>query len=600
MYWKDLQCMLVFALLVGSAGDRVSQTCPNALVQGFAGRLVRRQNLVRLLQEKKRASVVDANPRACTAKPRARIPLRTDYGSFELLGRMTTQLVHVMNTGLGSTGDMVHSSNNLSAFATPACNGSGAILSVLNQVISSFIPNVLPLDINVLSIRTCSSSYPSPLCFFWLHTRSDPSADWQHGSAHLSATNAEWWEIARRSVAMARLMANSDHVVTIHKADARAELSTRLRRHFMYSPGFWTTPYYDCNLLAAWKETYTMPLYVVDSNLTIHDIGSTSIDIDLRSADLDECSSIMPQGMRANASSMDIELVNTHLCDATSTSCLPQRGQGLIIGSYHCYCRKGYYKESSSLIQENEHFFTGQSINAALGPLLSNSNLCSDAEELKEVVRQAQEILQSRFACKPCPLGCETCHSSKDVCIDRTSVLLLSSLLALNALVVGLDMVLIFVVVHFRRHPVFRSASWVFLVIILVGCIIPVIGISVGPTAGLITGGHIASHLACTVKIWTGHIGFILSYGSVLLKTYRLFEVFSSRRLSSIGPRHLTNFRLLQVLLVLVLIYASLLLSTVTNNESLSMAFRVTVNNQRIKRFACRSIIADIILKSGK
>jgi len=104
---------------------------------------------------------------------------------------------------------------------------------------------------------------------------------------------------------------------------------------------------------------------------------------------------------------------------------------------------------------------------------------------------------------------------------------------------------------YFKLHPVMVAASTVFLMIILVGFILILVSgflEYVYPSAGL-----------CMARVWLLAVGFIFSYGAMLAKNWRVYQIFRVKNLRRIKPIptskliYRSSFLLIITLAVLVL-----------------------------------------------
>ncbi|ELV11765.1 putative G-protein coupled receptor 179 [Tupaia chinensis] len=284
-------------------------------------------------------------------------------------------------------------------------------------------------------------------------------------------------------------------------------------------------PFLECQegrLRPGWLVTLSATFYGLKPDLSPEVRGQVQMDIDLQSMDINQCAS--GPGWYSN----------THLCDLNSTQCVPLESQGFVLGRYLCRCRPGFYGASRSEgLEESATQTTGQfgSSQGSLGRLLR---------------------------CQPCPEGCTSCMDATP-CLVEEAPGLRAAVLACQTccmLAVFLSMLVSY---RCRRskarkapHTSFLASQriWasgvVLLETILFGSLLlyfPVFILYFKPSV-----------FRCIALRWVRLMGFAIVYGTIILKLYRVLQLFLSRTAQR-GP-HLSSgwlLRRLGLLLLLVL-----------------------------------------------
>ncbi|GFS15643.1 G-protein coupled receptor [Elysia marginata] len=205
----------------------------------------------------------------------------------------------------------------------------------------------------------------------------------------------------------------------------------------------------------------------------------------------------------ANAENREIRGHVTSL--SISPCCEHIPGLGFRRGSYKCVCKKGYYFPDLSA---SDKFYRG-----------------SDVEHEYEKKRKNLENRYNQdFQCLPCAPGCDSC-SDPSPCILALNWILRSILLAISGLIMSFLLVLVWFTVHYRNVK-------------------------------SIVGYFEASRITCCMRLWFREIGFSISYGALLLKTWRISVVFRVRSAQRIK---ISDGDLIKRLLVIVLVFAAFL-----------------------------------------
>ncbi|EEB16097.1 predicted protein [Pediculus humanus corporis] len=328
---------------------------------------------------------------------------------------------------------------------------------------------------------------------------------------------SEWFFIARKSAE--RIIKNHDQLKkgfiaftyndTTHKSWMPDEiLSVR------YEDGKWSKPYYDCGGGNIWMLTYTVPFFG----------GTSGIDIDLRRVDIDQCPS--PPGNAA----LNI-FAGSHKCKKKTTRCEPISGLGFRRGSYKCLCKRGFYHPDT----KSEHKYY-------------NGTVVED--EYEKFVMGEENLYEKSnfFECLPCAEGCDFCVDKRP-CIASLNWVMRTIILVLSCMIIlCLPAILVFTW-KYGNVKVVRAASPVLLRFIILGAFFmyctPIV---MYPTPNLGT---------CTLRVWLREIGFSLTYGALMLKTWRISVIFHVR---SAKPVRITDFDLLKRLGMIVGIFCLFLI----------------------------------------
>ncbi|KAL9699146.1 hypothetical protein quinque_002587 [Culex quinquefasciatus] len=243
-----------------------------------------------------------------------------------------------------------------------------------------------------------------------------------------------------------------------------------------YEDGRWSKPYYDCGGGNIWMLTYTVPFFGYE-NGTYFFKGTSGIDIDLRRVDIDQC----PQRSSPSGAPQPLNIfAGTDKCKQRTTECIAIPGLGFRRGSYRCVCRKGFYFPDTSIEQK---WFNGTTLEEEYEKLmLSEFSTYNDL---------------SSYECLPCAEGCDSCLDASP-CVAALNWTMRTGILVLACTVIGL---LPPAAVFTFRYQQVKS-------------------IVMYPPPSLYT---------CTARVWLREIGFSLTYGALMLKTWRISVIFRVR-----------------------------------------------------------------------
>uniref|UniRef100_A0A8C3YBY1 G protein-coupled receptor 179 n=1 Tax=Catagonus wagneri TaxID=51154 RepID=A0A8C3YBY1_9CETA len=203
----------------------------------------------------------------------------------------------------------------------------------------------------------------------------------------------------------------------------------------------------------------------------------------------------------------------------SSPQCIPLESQGFVLGHYLCRCQPGFYGASSSRgSEEGAVRPTGQ----------FGSNQGSSGRLLR---------------CQPCAEGCTSCLDATP-CLAEEAAALRAAVLACQTccmLAVFLSMLASY---RCRQSKRIRASGVVLLETILFGSLLlyfPVFILYFKPSV-----------FRCIALRWVRLLGFAIVYGTIILKLYRVLQLFLSRSAQR-GP-HLSSGRLLRRLGLLLLL----------------------------------------------
>ncbi|XP_069948984.1 probable G-protein coupled receptor CG31760 [Cherax quadricarinatus] len=292
------------------------------------------------------------------------------------------------------------------------------------------------------------------------------------------------------------------------------------------SLGLWSYPYFECHS-KRWYLTYTA---VIPPSGT-HSSGNTpdtrnpslvSLDMDVTRLDINQCDPEDQQQHNQHSDTQVTFFLGTHKCHNQSSKCVFTPGYGWVRGGYKCECRKGYFPR-------NNGTFNGTLVDMAW-----------------ESIRYNKNPIYQMYVCRRCPEDCPECKSDEP-CNATYNWTFRIVLLTISSLCILFTIVLMGLVYHYRSVKVFRLASPTFLCICLIGCIIMYLEMAaIFP---------VLDTYSCVATKWTRHLGFCITFSSLLMKTWRVSLTY---RVTSAHKIKLTDKQLLQWLtpiLLIVLVY---------------------------------------------
>ncbi|XP_058123474.1 uncharacterized protein LOC131294630 [Anopheles ziemanni] len=315
---------------------------------------------------------------------------------------------------------------------------------------------------------------------------------------HYLGNTSEWFFLARKNAEKV-IARNEQYIKSFHVYTNGSERQAEEVLSVKYEDGRWSKPYYDCGGGNIWMLTYTVPFFGYE-NGTYFFKGTSGIDIDLRRVDIDQCSqknspSGAPQPLNIFA--------GTDKCKQRTTECIPIPGLGFRRGSYRCICRKGYYFPDTTIEQK---YFNGSTLE----------------EEYEKLMLHEYNTysVPNTYECLPCAEGCDFCEDASP-CVAALNWPMRTSILVLACAVIGLLPPAAVFTFKYQQVKVVRAASPALLRVIALGafCIYCTSVVMYPPP----------SLYSCTARIWLREIGFSLTYGALMLKTWRISVIFRVR-----------------------------------------------------------------------
>ncbi|XP_015592601.1 probable G-protein coupled receptor 158 isoform X2 [Cephus cinctus] len=336
------------------------------------------------------------------------------------------------------------------------------------------------------------------------------------------SNSSEWFYIARKNAE--RVIANNNqfshgfhtytHNESMHTDRIEDEILT-----VKYEDGRWSKPYYDCGGGNIWMLTYTVPFFGY-ANDTYFFKGTSGIDIDLRRVDIDQCP------IRPNSSQLNI-FAASDKCKKRTTKCVAISGLGFRRGSYRCECKLGFYYPKT---KSTTRYYNGTVIEEEYEKLMLGE--------------ESQYAVDGVFECLPCAEGCESCLDGSP-CVVSLNWLMRTAILILECCVIACLPVVVLFTWKYGNVKVVRAASPVLLRVIALGAFfIYCTTIVMYPRPNVVT---------CTVRVWLREIGFSLTYGALMLKTWRISVIFRVRSAKAVK---ITDMNLLKRLGIIVMIFS--------------------------------------------
>ncbi|XP_067933150.1 metabotropic glycine receptor-like [Watersipora subatra] len=287
-----------------------------------------------------------------------------------------------------------------------------------------------------------------------------------------------------------------------------------------YDDGHWSTPYFDCGGGNIWMMTYTVPFFQ-SINGSYRFKGSSGIDIALQKVDIDQCS------LPADSTDTNV-FANTSKCLLETTECRTVRGMGFRRGSYICICKPGFYFPNLQLAIE-DRYFNG-----------------SYMEQQFDLYTQGKKNSYEDLHCLPCKEGCDVCEDDRS-CILELNWPVRNLLLAAMCTAMSVIPLIAFLVWKHQEDVVLKAASPKLLGFILGGafCLY----------CPMIVMYFRASVLTCCLKVWLRELGFTISYGALLLKTWRISAVFKVTTASQIKIRDTDLIKRLAILVAITALF---------------------------------------------
>uniref|UniRef100_A0A8C7U053 G protein-coupled receptor 179 n=1 Tax=Oncorhynchus mykiss TaxID=8022 RepID=A0A8C7U053_ONCMY len=258
-------------------------------------------------------------------------------------------------------------------------------------------------------------------------------------------------------------------------------------------------PFLECEdgrFLPGWLLTLSTSFYGLKPDLSPEFRGVIRVDVNVQGFDVNQCAT------------GDAWFANTHQCNRTTME--PITGQGFRLGQYCCRCKEGYYK--------------GGALNGSGG---EGGGVCYPALPI----------------CLPCWPGCRRCEDGTPCWVEE-DWFLRAGVLAVQGFFMLLVFISMLVAYQFRcsRVSEIRASGLLLLETILFGSLLlyfPVFILYFKP-----------SPFRCILLRWVRLLGFVIVYGTVTLKIYRVLKVFLSRTAQRVP--YMSSIHLLRLLGVMV------------------------------------------------
>ncbi|XP_058829415.1 uncharacterized protein LOC131688858 [Topomyia yanbarensis] len=315
---------------------------------------------------------------------------------------------------------------------------------------------------------------------------------------HYLGNTSEWFFLARKNAEKV-ISRNEQYIKSFHIYSNNSVRQADEILSVKYEDGRWSKPYYDCGGGNIWMLTYTVPFFGFE-NGTYFFKGTSGIDIDLRRVDIDQC----PQRSSPAGTQQPLNIfAGTDKCKQRTTECTPIPGLGFRRGSYRCVCRKGFYFPDTS---HEQKWFNGTTLEEEYEKLMLNEF--------------SSYNVPASYECLQCAEGCDACLDASP-CVAALNWTMRTGILVLACTVIGLLPPAALFTFRYQQVKVVRAASPALLRVIALGAFcIYCTSIVMYPPPSLYT---------CTARVWLREIGFSLTYGALMLKTWRISVIFRVR-----------------------------------------------------------------------
>ncbi|KAI2804765.1 hypothetical protein BLOT_003753 [Blomia tropicalis] len=358
--------------------------------------------------------------------------------------------------------------------------------------------------------------------------------------------------------------------------------------------GIWTSPYLDCGITKTWLTSYIVPFFKINTVNSISQttlVGLVLVSIDLNQVDINQCS-----GQNSFFS-------DTHKCHTPSTQCQNVLGSGFRRGAYYCKCRPGFYYPNSTsppylatgLDNVNYHnFFDGNDVEEAF------------IETIIGPIDKQNQFYPHNFICLPCEPGCSDCDDNSPCLVKFNYVfrLFVFAFTTICIIVVLLFAILIF---KFRYTKRVAASRWVMLETILIGALMLY--------TTVILRYYESSTTTCFLEPWFREIGFSFCYGSIVIKVYRIYAEFQTRKAHRVCVRDKDLLKYLMGIVLIVFGYMSawtaLVIDGIDNMRAVNLfgnSFNFTSKNildekfveNGLKFYVCRQLAWDYVTEIGE
>ncbi|XP_060062660.1 probable G-protein coupled receptor CG31760 [Ylistrum balloti] len=427
-------------------------------------------------------------------------------------------------------------------FLTEVILENGNLLSLTDEILFTLVRNnIHGGDVifgSAIAVETSVTQYDS----FCPYAYKKNGTVYAHDIAinyNYKSVSTEWYQILK--------VRNWDNITrTIDKVRYRSGNTLLPSRDLIkvlakLEDGHWTKPYFDCGGGDIWMVTYSSPLFYYNVTTESLDFkGVATIDIELTNIDINQCD---PDESEAGA--LDV-FRGTHSC-MPSTQCVFEAGLGFKRGAYKCVCKAGYYFPD---VQADIKYFSGI--------------------EIERLYAENNTVVMETMRCKACAAGCDTCVDASP-CLYQSQLALRLPVLILTIITVVLIVVVACITYNFRFEMAIKTGSPIFLLIMCTGSMLMC-------TKMFITFPD-ANDALCILEQWLFHTGFVLMYGALLLKTWRISIIFRVGRLKRV---YLPDKVLLQRMIPLLAV-AVAYLAAWTASDWPKVTTRKTINKLKFQ-----------------
>ncbi|RZF43571.1 hypothetical protein LSTR_LSTR008084 [Laodelphax striatellus] len=303
------------------------------------------------------------------------------------------------------------------------------------------------------------------------------------------------------------------------------------------APGFWSPPFWDC-LLNKWVFGFLAP---VPTSTGFRSIAGLFYSLDR--ADLDQCDDVLSSAV-----------CESHLFNVRNTKCVPMSGYGTKSGGYRCACLPGYIAPPPENFTAQNEFF----------PSYENTI----------------------YKCVPsCGPG-RQCTATPDVFV-RTLILGAQLFCIATTVVLGV------IVFRKRKCKTIAAGMWTILETIILGIVLLYLSVVV----------HFfkPSTERCIIEPWCRELGFIICYGAIILKLYRILMEFRTRKAHRWVVRDKDLLKYLMGMVFIMVVYLSAWTAVTLNFLSEGFTIlRVGETESGLHFQACKTLWWDYITEAGE
>ncbi|CAB3373546.1 Hypothetical predicted protein [Cloeon dipterum] len=246
-----------------------------------------------------------------------------------------------------------------------------------------------------------------------------------------------------------------------------AHLAAALEVPFNSSGPIWCRPFWDC----------VTSLWILAAIFPVTGRGSLSLLLPLKYLDIDQCDDGNDSLFKA-----------THKCDPATSTCIFVPGKGFCSGSYSCRCIEGFFDPD--------------------GPDNWTGTLAST------------EVPLGPRTCVRCPDECQPCKGG--LCEAQLQPTLRVTLLATQAVCMAITLIVSITLFRNRKRKPISSSMWTMLETILFGTFLLY--------AAVLVRFFNPSVEFCLLETWCREFGFVICYGAIILKLYKILIEFRTRK----------------------------------------------------------------------